>query len=151
MTLNPPALAVLLAAVGDHVTGGRRMVVNAIGAGRITVIGRSLRAHWMQFFLCNHAHVVPIAIAVLLGAACFSETKGTMEWLGWLYSSSSIGSTSNSTSTIRLPSHLLAETKGDVQIEVLMGTLVEGLQRGHARVAIAPVELTVRQHRLEGR
>jgi len=53
------------------------MVVNAIGAGRITVIGRSLRAHWMQFFLCNHAHVVPIAIAVLL-AACFSETNRTM-------------------------------------------------------------------------
>jgi len=147
MTLDPPALAVLLAAVGDHVTGGRRMVVNAIGAGRITVIGRSLRAHWMQFFLCNHAHVVPIAIAVLLGAACFSETKGTMEWLGWFYSSSSIGTTS----TTRLPSHLLAETKGDVQIEVLVGPLVEGLQRGHARVAIAPVELTVRQHGLEGR
>lgn len=38
------------------------MVVNAIGAGRIIVIGRALCADWVQFFLCNHAHVVPIGV-----------------------------------------------------------------------------------------
>lgn len=42
------------------------MVVNAIGAGWIIVIGRPLCAYRVQFFLCNHAHVVPIAILLLL-------------------------------------------------------------------------------------
>jgi len=38
------------------------MVVNAIGAGWIIVIWRTLGTDGMQFFLCNHAHVVPIAV-----------------------------------------------------------------------------------------
>lgn len=42
------------------------MVVNAIGAGWIIVIGRPLCAYRVQFFLCNHAHVVPIAVLLLL-------------------------------------------------------------------------------------
>lgn len=59
---DPPALAILLAAVGHHMARWRRMVVNAIGAGRIIIIGRALCADWVQFFLCNHAHVVPIGV-----------------------------------------------------------------------------------------
>lgn len=59
---DPPALAILFAAVGHHMARWRRMVVNAIGAGRIIVIGRALCADWVQFFLCNHAHVVPIGV-----------------------------------------------------------------------------------------
>lgn len=43
------------------------MVVNAIGAGWIIVIGRALCADRVQFFLCNHAHVV--SIGVLLARA----------------------------------------------------------------------------------
>lgn len=45
------------------------MVVNAIGAGWIIVIGRPLCAYRVQFFLCNHAHVVPIAVLLLLAGA----------------------------------------------------------------------------------
>lgn len=64
---DPPALAILLAAVGHHMARWRRMVVNAIGAGWIIVIGRALCADRVQFFLCNHAHVV--SIGVLLARA----------------------------------------------------------------------------------
>lgn len=64
---DPPALAILFAAVGHHMARWRRMVVNAIGAGWIIVIGRALCADRVQFFLCNHAHVV--SIGVLLARA----------------------------------------------------------------------------------
>lgn len=64
---DPPALAILFAAVGHHMARWRRMVVNAIGAAWIIVIGRALRADRVQFFLCNHAHVVPIGV-LLAGA-----------------------------------------------------------------------------------
>lgn len=60
--IDPPAFAILFAAVGNHMARRRRMVVNAIGAGWIIVIGRSLCADGMQFFLCNHAHVGPICV-----------------------------------------------------------------------------------------
>lgn len=76
---NPPALAKLFAAVGYNVASGRRMVVNAIGAGWIIVIGRPLSADGMQFFLCNHAHVGPIAVlqaGAVVAVAGFSVGAG---------------------------------------------------------------------------
>lgn len=76
---NPPALAKLFAAVGHHVASGRRMVVNAIGARWIIVIGRPLSADGMQFFLCNHAHVGPIAAlqaGTVVAVAGFSVGAG---------------------------------------------------------------------------
>lgn len=69
------ALAILFAVVGHHMTRWWWMVVNAVGAGWIIVIRRTLGTDGMQFFLCNHAHVVPITvqlartIVVVIGVA----------------------------------------------------------------------------------
>lgn len=85
---NPPALAKLFAAVGHNMASGRRMVVNAIGAAWIIVIGRPLSADGMQFFLCNHAHVGAIAVllagtVVAVAVARFSVGPGEKEQMEW--------------------------------------------------------------------